>query len=85
MLYNSWEATQFDISEEQQETLARRAAAVGVELFVVDDGWFGKRTSDRAGLGDWTPNPDRFPLLPSRSPTVSTRWACSSASGSSPR
>ena len=61
VLYNSWEATQFDISEEQQETLARRAAAVGVELFVVDDGWFGKRTSDRAGLGDWTPNPDRFP------------------------
>ncbi len=41
--------------------LARRAAAVGVELFVVDDGWFGARTSDRAGLGDWTPNPDRFP------------------------
>ncbi|MBK3574998.1 alpha-galactosidase [Streptomyces sp. MBT65] len=61
VLYNSWEATQFDISEEQQETLAQRAAAVGVELFVVDDGWFGARTSDRAGLGDWTPNPDRFP------------------------
>ncbi|MFD4560611.1 alpha-galactosidase [Streptomyces sp. NPDC058469] len=61
VLYNSWEATQFDISEEQQEVLAQRAAAAGVELFVVDDGWFGKRTSDRAGLGDWTPNPDRFP------------------------
>ncbi|WP_019058822.1 alpha-galactosidase [Streptomyces prunicolor] len=61
VLYNSWEATQFDISEEQQEALAQRAAAVGVELFVVDDGWFGARTSDRAGLGDWTPNPDRFP------------------------
>ncbi|MET7684744.1 alpha-galactosidase [Streptomyces sp. NPDC005423] len=61
VLYNSWEATQFDISEDQQEALARRAAAAGVELFVVDDGWFGARTSDRAGLGDWTPNPDRFP------------------------
>ena len=61
VLYNSWEATQFDISEDQQEVLAQRAAAAGVELFVVDDGWFGKRTSDRAGLGDWTPNPDRFP------------------------
>ncbi|MEW2116623.1 alpha-galactosidase [Streptomyces sp. NPDC005474] len=61
VLYNSWEATEFDISEEQQGTLARRAAAIGVELFVVDDGWFGARTSDRAGLGDWTPNPDRFP------------------------
>jgi alpha-galactosidase len=61
VLFNSWEATNFDISEEQQGTLARRAAAIGVELFVVDDGWFGARTSDRAGLGDWTPNPDRFP------------------------
>ncbi|MEW2401914.1 alpha-galactosidase [Streptomyces sp. NPDC046862] len=61
VLYNSWEATEFDISEDQQRELARRAAAMGVELFVVDDGWFGSRTSDRAGLGDWTPNPDRFP------------------------
>ncbi|KUN61662.1 alpha-galactosidase [Streptomyces canus] len=61
VLFNSWEATNFDISEEQQSTLARRAAAMGVELFVVDDGWFGARTSDRAGLGDWAPNPDRFP------------------------
>ncbi|MGW5733690.1 MULTISPECIES: alpha-galactosidase [Streptomyces] len=61
VLYNSWEATRFDISEEQQRTLAGKAAALGVELFVVDDGWFGRRVSDRAGLGDWTPAPDRFP------------------------
>ncbi|MGP4011801.1 alpha-galactosidase [Streptomyces sp. 4N124] len=61
VLFNSWEATEFEISEEQQRALARRAAGMGVELFVVDDGWFGARTSDRAGLGDWTPNPDRFP------------------------
>ncbi|WP_406730496.1 alpha-galactosidase [Streptomyces sp. NBC_01794] len=61
VLYNSWEATGFDISEEQQRALARRAAALGVELFVVDDAWFGQRTSDRAGLGDWTPNAERFP------------------------
>src|SRR4051812_35124188 len=61
VLFNSWEATEFDISEEQQSALARRAAAIGIELFVVDDGWFGRRTSHRAGLGDWTPNPDRFP------------------------
>lgn len=61
VLFNSWEATNFDISEEQQLALARRAARIGVELFVVDDGWFGARTSDRAGLGDWTPNPARFP------------------------
>ncbi|MFB7501765.1 alpha-galactosidase [Streptomyces sp. NPDC056161] len=61
VLFNSWEATFFDIAEDQQAALARRAAEIGVELFVVDDGWFGARTSDRAGLGDWTPNPDRFP------------------------
>ncbi|MFH8566025.1 alpha-galactosidase [Streptomyces sp. NPDC017988] len=61
VLYNSWEATGFDISEEQQRALARKAAGLGVELFVVDDAWFGGRVSDRSGLGDWTPNPDRFP------------------------
>ncbi|MFF4234081.1 alpha-galactosidase [Streptomyces sp. NPDC001820] len=61
VLYNSWEATGFDISEEQQRALAKRAAAMGVELFVVDDAWFGQRTSDRAGLGDWTPSAERFP------------------------
>ncbi|MFE6282086.1 alpha-galactosidase [Streptomyces sp. NPDC057877] len=61
VLFNSWEATGFGISEDQQRALARRAAAIGVELFVVDDGWFGARTGDRAGLGDWTPSPDRFP------------------------
>ncbi|MFE7468753.1 alpha-galactosidase [Streptomyces sp. NPDC057499] len=61
VLYNSWEATGFDISLDQQRALARRAAAMGVELFVVDDAWFAGRTSDRAGLGDWTPDRDRFP------------------------
>lgn len=85
VLFNSWEATEFDISEEQQGTLARRAAAIGVELFVVDDGWFGARTSDRAGLGDWTPNPDRFAAGLTPSPTTCTSSACSSVSGSSRR
>ena len=61
VLYNSWEATGFDLSLDGQRTLADRAAALGVELFVMDDGWFGARTHDAAGLGDWTANPDRFP------------------------
>ncbi|MFI6318071.1 alpha-galactosidase [Nonomuraea sp. NPDC050556] len=61
VLYNSWEATAFDVTEEGQLDLARRAAALGAELFVVDDGWFGSRTDDRKGLGDWWPNPERFP------------------------
>ncbi|GAA2024299.1 alpha-galactosidase [Catenulispora yoronensis] len=61
VVYNSWEATGFAISLEGQLALARQAAELGVELFVMDDGWFGGRTSDRAGLGDWWPNPERFP------------------------
>jgi alpha-galactosidase len=61
VLYNSWEATLFAVSGEQQIELARRAAALGVERFVVDDGWFGARDHDRAGLGDWTVNPRKFP------------------------
>jgi alpha-galactosidase len=61
VLYNSWEATEFDISAEGQIALAEKAAAMGCELFVMDDGWFGARVNDRAGLGDWTPNPERFP------------------------
>ncbi|MEU6998030.1 alpha-galactosidase [Nonomuraea sp. NPDC046570] len=61
VLYNSWEATWFEVTEAGQLDLARRAADLGVELFVVDDGWFGERTDDTRGLGDWWPNPDRFP------------------------
>ncbi|MGK3201859.1 alpha-galactosidase [Amycolatopsis sp. MEPSY49] len=61
VLYNSWEATGFDVSEEGQRALAERAAALGVELFVMDDGWFGARTGDHAGLGDWHVNRERFP------------------------
>jgi alpha-galactosidase len=61
VLYNSWEATEFDVTLKAQMALADRAAAIGVELFVMDDGWFGRRVDDTAGLGDWSPNPDRFP------------------------
>jgi alpha-galactosidase len=61
VLYNSWEATAFDVTEAGQMALADKAAAIGAERFVVDDGWFGARDSDRAGLGDWTVNPRKFP------------------------
>ncbi len=61
VLYNSWEATGFAVDEAGQRDLAERAAALGAELFVLDDGWFGARVDDRAGLGDWAPNPERFP------------------------
>jgi alpha-galactosidase len=61
VLYNSWEATYFDLNYENQAELARRAAALGVELFCVDDGWFGARRSDTAGLGDWVVSEELFP------------------------
>ncbi|KAB8289586.1 alpha-galactosidase [Bifidobacterium avesanii] len=65
VLINNWEATYFDFTEDRLLELARTAKRAGIELFVLDDGWFGRgghaRTSDSAGLGDWTPNPDRLP------------------------
>jgi len=61
VLYNSWEATTFNVTEEGQKALADKAAKIGIELFVMDDGWFGERQDDRAGLGDWYVNPKKFP------------------------
>ena len=61
VLYNSWEATEFNVNESGQEKLAEAAASIGVERFVMDDGWFGERNTDHAGLGDWYPNPQKFP------------------------
>jgi alpha-galactosidase len=61
IVYNSWEATGFDVNEAGQLALAEKAAKLGVERFVIDDGWFGARNDDRAGLGDWTVNPAKFP------------------------
>jgi alpha-galactosidase len=61
VLYNSWEATEFNVNEQGQEELAERAAKIGVERFVIDDGWFGQRKDDHAGLGDWYVNKEKFP------------------------
>ncbi len=61
VLYNSWEATEFNVDEAGQIALAEKAASIGVERFVVDDGWFGHRNNDHAGLGDWYVNPQKFP------------------------
>ena len=61
VLYNSWYATTFDVNEEHQLALARVAREIGVELFVIDDGWFKGRVNDRAGLGDWTVDKNKFP------------------------
>jgi alpha-galactosidase len=61
VLYNSWEATEFNVDEPGQKALAEKAAKIGVERFVMDDGWFGARNTDHAGLGDWYVNPKKFP------------------------
>jgi alpha-galactosidase len=58
---NTWEAVYFDQDLETLAELAVAAAAVGVERFVVDDGWFLGRRTDQAGLGDWTVDPDVWP------------------------
>jgi alpha-galactosidase len=61
VIYNSWEATEFKVDEAGQTALAEKAAGIGVERFVMDDGWFGQRVTDHAGLGDWYVNPQKFP------------------------
>lgn len=61
VIYNSWEATEFAVTEAGQEALAEKAASIGVERFVMDDGWFGQRKDDHAGLGDWYVNKEKFP------------------------
>lgn len=60
VLVNNWEATYFHFTKEQLVGMAKDAAALGVELFVLDDGWFGKRNDDRSGLGDLFPNEEKL-------------------------
>lgn len=61
IVYNSWYATEFDVRPEHQAELAEVAAELGAEVFVVDDGWMPRRVTDGAGLGEWWPDPERFP------------------------
>jgi alpha-galactosidase len=61
VLYNSWYATHFDVNVEGQIALAKIAKEIGVELFVIDDGWFEGRTTSEGGLGDWYPDAKKFP------------------------
>lgn len=61
ILVNSWEAMYFDITEEKILALADKAADIGAELLVVDDGWFGKRNDDTTSLGDWFVSREKFP------------------------
>lgn len=61
VLINNWEATYFNFDEEKILSIARKAKDAGIELMVLDDGWFGKRNQNNAGLGDWFSNMDKLP------------------------
>ncbi len=61
VLLNSWEAAYFDFDEEKLLAIAKAAADAGIELFVMDDGWFGHRDDDTTSLGDWQPDKKKLP------------------------
>lgn len=60
LLINNWEGTYFDFDEEKIYNIAKQAGELGVEMLVLDDGWFGARNSDKAGLGDWFVNEEKL-------------------------
>ncbi len=61
ILVNNWEATYFNFNEKKILEIAKATKDLGAEMFVLDDGWFGKRNNDKAGLGDWTVNLKKLP------------------------
>lgn len=61
VLANNWEATVFDFDEDKLLRIAENAKKIGVDLFVLDDGWFGKRNNDNCSLGDWVTNTKKIP------------------------
>ncbi|OPJ61026.1 alpha-galactosidase [Clostridium chromiireducens] len=61
ILVNNWEATYFDFNAEKIEDIGKAAQELGIELFVLDDGWFGKRDNDNCSLGDWVVDKKKLP------------------------
>ena len=62
ILVNNWEGTYFDFDEEKLMSIVRVAKELGIEMFVLDDGWFRNRNSDHTGLGDWITDENKFPF-----------------------
>ena len=60
IVINNWEATYFNFDNDKLKAIAKAVEGTGVNTFVLDDGWFGKRNNDRAGLGDWSVNTDKL-------------------------
>jgi alpha-galactosidase len=61
VLVNNWEATYFDFNADKIESIAKEASELGIELFVLDDGWFGRRNDDTTSLGDWVADKNKLP------------------------
>lgn len=61
ILINNWEATYFDFNEDKLMKIVNAAKTLGIEMFVLDDGWFGHRNDDKTSLGDWFVDPQKFP------------------------
>lgn len=61
IVINNWEATYFDFNEKKLIAIAKKAKKLGIELFCLDDGWFGKRNDDFSSLGDWQVNKKKIP------------------------
>lgn len=61
VLINNWEATYFDFNADKLKAIAKEASKLGIELLVLDDGWFGQRNSDNSSLGDWFVNKEKLP------------------------
>ena len=61
ILINNWEATYFDFDTEKLVAIAREAKKDGIEMLVMDDGWFGHRNNDDSSLGDWFVNEEKLP------------------------
>ncbi|NBD25850.1 alpha-galactosidase [Paenibacillus glycinis] len=61
ILVNNWEATYFDFNADKIEAIAKAGSELGIELFVLDDGWFGRRDSDNSSLGDWIVDKNKLP------------------------
>ena len=69
ILINNWEATYFDFTSEKIIDIAKDASELGIEMLVLDDGWFGKRDDDNSGLGDWFVNEKKLDEFAARMKT----------------
>ena len=81
ILINSWETAYFDFDGDRIVSLAEEAADLGIDMVVMDDGWFGKRNDDNSSLGDWYVNEEKLGCTLAELIQKIMQWASGSASG----